>query len=60
MKDYFNSLWLVIITMTTVGYGDIYPQTNIGRFFGIVTCLIGMLLISYLVVGMNSLFGLTI
>ncbi|CDW81468.1 small-conductance calcium-activated potassium channel protein [Stylonychia lemnae] len=55
----YNSMWLVIITMTTVGYGDIYPQTHFGRFFGVISCLIGMLLVSYLVVGMNSLFDFT-
>lgn len=45
--------------MTTVGYGDIYPRTNLGRFFGVIACLIGMMLVSYLVVGMNSLFDFT-
>jgi len=55
----YNSIWLVIITMTTVGYGDIYPQTHFGRFFGVISCLIGMILVSYLVVGMNSLFEFT-
>jgi len=52
-------MWVVIITMTTVGYGDIYPRTHYGRFFGVISCLIGMLLVSYLVVGMNSLFDFT-
>jgi hypothetical protein len=45
--------------MTTVGYGDIYPQTHFGRFFGVVACLIGMLLVSYLIVGMSTLFDFT-
>ena len=58
-EQIYNSMWLVIITMTTVGYGDIYPQTHFGRFFGVISCLIGMLLVSYLVVGMNSLFDFT-
>jgi hypothetical protein len=45
--------------MTTVGYGDMYPQTHFGRFFGVVSCLIGMLLVSYLIVGMSTLFDFT-
>lgn len=52
----YNSMWLVVITMTTVGYGDIYPRTHFGRFFGVVACLIGMLLVSYLIVGMSTLY----
>ena len=52
-------MWLVMITMTTVGYGDIYPQTHFGRFFAVIACLIGMLLVSYLIVGVNSIFELT-
>jgi hypothetical protein len=43
----YNVMWLVIITMTTVGYGDMYPRTHFGRFFGVIACLIGMLLVSY-------------
>ena len=50
----YNSLWLVIVTMTTVGYGDIYPQTHFGRFFCIMACIIGMLLVSTLVLALSS------
>jgi hypothetical protein len=51
-----NSAWVVVITMTTVGYGDLYPKTHFGRGAVVLACLIGMLLVSYLVVGMNSMF----
>jgi hypothetical protein len=43
-------MWLIIITMTTVGFGEGYPSTHLGRFIGVMACIIGMLLISLMVV----------
>lgn len=51
-----NSLWVTLITLPTIGYGDFFPITTLGRitvticlFFGIslaslfVACLLNML-----------------
>lgn len=48
-----NAEWLIIITMTTVGYGDFYPNTHLGRFFCLLACISGMILISAMVVSFN-------
>lgn len=37
-----SSLWWAICTLTTVGYGDVYPITHIGRFFASVISLVGI------------------
>lgn len=47
---YWDALWWAMVTMTTVGYGDFYAQTFIGRFvISYPTMLLGIGIIGYLV-----------
>ncbi len=37
-----ESMWWGVATLTTVGYGDIYPITPLGKFFGAIISLLGV------------------
>jgi hypothetical protein len=41
-----EGFWWSIVTMTTVGFGDVYPRTASGKIVGIFTMMAGLLLIS--------------
>lgn len=52
-EDKFSSIpkcfWWAVITMTTVGYGDLVPSTNWGYLIGTVTSISGVLIIGFTV-----------
>jgi potassium intermediate/small conductance calcium-activated channel subfamily N protein 2 len=50
----YNGGWLIILTMTTIGYGEIYPATHLGRLTAIVACIIGVFLLSLFVVALAN------
>ncbi len=45
-QSVFHSLWWAVTTLTTVGYGDIYPITVGGRIFTFIILLIGLGVVS--------------
>ena len=56
--NFFNAVYLVLITITTVGYGDFYPESNIGKVLAVCVAIFGAFLISLLVLAFGSIFDL--
>jgi len=44
--DFFDAIWWSLVTITTVGYGDVYPVTFWGRIIGIVFIILGFIAFS--------------
>lgn len=58
--DYtWNGMWCIIITMSTVGYGDFYPVTHLGRLIDVIACFWGTFLVSMMVLSLSISSELT-
>ena len=45
-ESFFDALYWATTTLTTVGYGDIYPVSNVGRFVSMISSLFGVAVIA--------------
>jgi len=55
-KSFEDALWWSLVTVATVGYGDIVPKTDLGRIFASLTILSGVILISMFTATISSVF----
>ncbi|MGZ4924329.1 MAG: ion transporter [Halobacteriota archaeon] len=46
VTDVDNALWFMIVTITTVGYGDVVPYTGLGRIIAVVAMISAILFAS--------------
>jgi len=58
-KSLQNCMWNVVITLTTTGYGDIYPKTALGRIVGSLLMIWGTFLVSFFVVTVSNMLTFT-
>jgi voltage-gated potassium channel len=52
----WDGVWWAVVTVTTVGYGDLYPTDTEGRLIGIVVMLLGIGFLSVLTATVASQF----
>jgi voltage-gated potassium channel len=52
----WDGVWWAVTTMTTVGYGDITPDTNTGRFIAILVMVVGIGFLTLLIGSVSEKF----
>lgn len=52
---YFRAIYYCVVTMATVGYGDVYPTNSVERSFAIVWMLFGIAFYAFLISFTNKL-----
>jgi len=56
IKGFWDAVWWSIVTVATVGYGDLVPRTPLGRVLGGATILGGVVLLSITTATIASVF----
>ena len=45
-ETFFDAVYWAVVSLTTVGYGDLYPATEIGRFIAMASSLMGIAVVA--------------
>lgn len=45
-NNYFEAVYWATISLTTVGYGDIYPITTLGRVITMISSVLGIAIVA--------------
>ena len=56
IKTFWDGVWWAVVTMTTVGYGDLVPESAIGRAIGFLLMLVGIGIIGMITANLASAF----
>ena len=44
--NFFDAVYWSVISLTSIGYGDIYPASDIGRAFTVISAIVGVAIIA--------------
>ena len=56
MNNLFDILWFVVVSLTTVGYGDITPNTIPGKIVSLVLLIVGVFIFSAITGAISTYF----
>lgn len=55
--DFGDAIWWSLVSFTTVGYGDLFPVTGVGRFAGLIMMLTGLAALGSVAAILGSTFS---
>lgn len=58
-EQFYSAIWAVVITMATVGFGDVVPVSHVGRLIVIVTSILSTFLFTLVIAAFKRNFILT-
>jgi voltage-gated potassium channel len=57
---WFDALYMTVITLSTIGYGEIFPLSTAGRAFTMVLIVSGVGTVAYILTSMGQVFAIDV